>query len=354
MNGPYRFGDFVLDPAQRRLSRDGRTVDLNARYLDALILMVREAGRLVAKDRFMDEVWRGVPVTDEALTQCIRTLRRLLGDEAAQPRFIETVPKHGYRFIALVKAAETPPSAQAAAAPPQGWIEALWLGAAAMAGGGVAGFLGGMLYAVLGVTQPPEPGMGAGSILMVLVCVTMVVGLIGGAGVGFGVAAARLISGRLGPWSVLGGAAGGLIVGAFVKLVASDGFVLLLGRAPGEVTGGPEGFVLGAGVGLGAWLGARLAGPGSLLRASAVGGLGGALAGLVITLMGGQLMAASLEALAQMFPDSRLDLTPLGALFGEAGFGPVSHVGVAMLEGLLFAGCVVAAMILTGRQLRQV
>ena len=60
----------------------------------------------MSKDRFLDEVWRGVPVTDEALTQCVRTLRRQLGDDAAEPRFIETVPKHGYRFIAPVRMAE--------------------------------------------------------------------------------------------------------------------------------------------------------------------------------------------------------------------------------------------------------
>ena len=67
-------------------------------------MLVGEAGKLVTKDRFLDEVWRGVPVTDEALTQCIKTLRRQLGDDAASPRFIETVPKHGYRFIAPVEA----------------------------------------------------------------------------------------------------------------------------------------------------------------------------------------------------------------------------------------------------------
>ena len=50
----------------------------------------------------MGEVWRGIPVTDEALTQCIRTLRKQLGDDAARPRFIETVPKNGYRFVAPV------------------------------------------------------------------------------------------------------------------------------------------------------------------------------------------------------------------------------------------------------------
>src|SRR6476661_6848501 len=99
----FAFEGFVLDPADRRLKRDGDPVELNSRYLDALALLVREQGRLVSKDRFLDEVWRGVPVTDEALTQCIKTLRRQLGDNAARPEFIETVPKHGYRFIAAVE-----------------------------------------------------------------------------------------------------------------------------------------------------------------------------------------------------------------------------------------------------------
>ena len=101
--GSYRFERFRLDPRDRRLCRDDAPVELNGRYLDALVLLVSEPGRLVSKDRFMDEVWRGVPVTDEALTQCIRTLRKQLGDDAARPRFIETVPKHGYRFIAPVE-----------------------------------------------------------------------------------------------------------------------------------------------------------------------------------------------------------------------------------------------------------
>ena len=100
--GSFRFERFSLDPRDRQLRRDDAPVELNARYLDALALLVREAGKLVSKDRFLDEVWRGVPVTDEALTQCVRTLRRQLGDDAARPRFIETVPKHGYRFIAPV------------------------------------------------------------------------------------------------------------------------------------------------------------------------------------------------------------------------------------------------------------
>ena len=100
----FRFGQFLLDVGERQLRRDGQPVELNSRYLDALALMLREPGKLVAKDRFIAEVWRGIPVTDEALTQCIKTLRKQLGDDAASPQFIETVPKHGYRFIADVEA----------------------------------------------------------------------------------------------------------------------------------------------------------------------------------------------------------------------------------------------------------
>src|SRR3989337_2278878 len=101
--GGFRFERFCLDPRDRQLRRDDVPVELTARDLDALVLLVREQGALVSKDRFLEEVWRGVPVTDEALTQCIKTLRRRLGDDAASPRFIETVPKHGYRFIAPVE-----------------------------------------------------------------------------------------------------------------------------------------------------------------------------------------------------------------------------------------------------------
>src|SRR5918997_678037 len=111
MDGSFRFDHFSLDPGDRQLKRDGVPVELNARYLDALTLLATEAGKLVSKDRFLDEVWNGVPVTDEALTQSIKTLRRVLGDDAASPRFIETVPKHGYRFIAPVEWVDDGPGA---------------------------------------------------------------------------------------------------------------------------------------------------------------------------------------------------------------------------------------------------
>lgn len=342
----FRFDRFTLDPGDRQLRRDGAPVELSSRYLDALALLVSEPGRLVSKERFMDEVWRGIPVTDEALTQCIKTLRRQLGDEAASPRFIETVPKHGYRFVAPVERVDGKRAAPSAN-PRYSWREFLQLGAAGTLGGGIAGIFGGLFYGFAGAADPLEPGVGALSVLLVLLSVTVVVGLIGAAGVAFGIAAAGFASPRLWQWSVVGGAIGGALVGAIVKLLGLDAFNLLIGRSPGNMTGAPEGALLGGAIGLGAWLASH----GSGRRQIAAGALAGGAAGILIPLLGGRLMGGSLDLLAQNFPGSRLRLDQLGTLFGENGFGPVTQVVTGGLEGLLFAGCVVAAMILAHRRL---
>jgi DNA-binding winged helix-turn-helix (wHTH) protein len=347
----FDFGDFHLDLANRRLSRDGETVELNARYLDALALLVRDHGRLVSKDRFLQEVWRGTPVTDEALTQCIRSIRRQLGDDASRPRFIETVPKYGYRFIASVSSDVTskaspivPPSAK----PPRTWP--LSLAVAGAAGGAGAGALGGLLYGVVGSAHAPSSGMGAGSIALVLTVITALVGLTGGAGVGLGVAAADRASQQRGLWTVAGGAWGGMMIGAVVKLVGLDAFSLLLGRTPGEITGAVEGAFLGGAVGLAAWLARRGPRPASLARGMAVAALAGGAAGGLIVGLGGRLMGGSLVGLAQRFPGSRLGLDGIGALFGERAFGALTQGVTGVLEGALFSACVVGAMILTDRR----
>jgi DNA-binding winged helix-turn-helix (wHTH) protein len=351
--GGFRFERFFLDPGERQLRRDDVPVELNARYLDALALLVRERGRLVSKDRFLDEVWRGVPVTDEALTQCIKTLRSRLGDNAASPHFIETVPKHGYRFIAPVEGAgdaEPPAAASAPSAQPYGWRHFLLLGGAGTIGGGIAGLAGGLLYGFAGASQPLEPGMGAASVLLVLLCLTILVALIGAAGVAFGIAAAGFAAGHR--WaSIAGGACGGLIVGAVAKLLGLDAFNLLVGQSPGDITGAGEGALLGGAIGLGAWLGSRGAGPPSLRRGVAAASLAGGGAGILIPLLGGRLMGGSLDLLARLLPGSRLRFDQIGSLFGESGFGPVSQVVTGGLEGALFGGCIVGAMILARRSL---
>jgi DNA-binding winged helix-turn-helix (wHTH) protein len=314
----HRFGPFLLDPADRRLTRDGTPVELNARYLDALVLLVGEQGRLVSKDRFLDEVWSGVPVTDEALTQCIKTLRRQLGDDAAAPRFIETVPKHGYRFIAPVEAADgasapataTNATASAPASPARfTWRHFFLLGAAGTIGGGMCGLLGGLFYGFAGASRPLQPGMGAISVLLVLVCLGIVAASIGGAAIGFGIAASGFASRRFGPWTMAGGAAGGLVVGAVARLLGLDAFNLLLGRTAC------------------------------------------AAAGAIVPLIGGRMFGGSLDLLAYSFPASRLRLDRIGALFGESGFGPISQSATGAIEGLLLGACIVGAHILARREL---
>ncbi len=244
MPNSLRFGNFVLEPGDRRLKRDDLPVELNARSFDALALLVRDAGKLVTKDRFLHDVWRGVPVTDEALTQCIKTLRRALGDDAANPRFIETIPKHGYRFIAAVEAVGRQ-AAAGEAAPSHATVTVyglrrfVLLGGAGTIGAGVAGLVGGLFYGFAGAAQPLGAGMGAASVLLVLLWLTIMAALMGGAGVSFGIAAAGF---AIAPhWSIAGGAIGGMVVGGVVKLLGLDAFNLLLGQSPGDITGAAEG-----------------------------------------------------------------------------------------------------------------
>jgi DNA-binding winged helix-turn-helix (wHTH) protein len=347
-SGRFRFGRFTLDPDDRLLTRDNQPVELSSRYLDALALLVSEQGRLVSKDRFMDEVWRGIPVTDEALTQCIRTLRRALGDDASKPRFIETVPKHGYRFIAPVDSAGASRSRDDLASRPSRPF--LVLGLAGTAGGAIAGLLGGLFYGFAAGAEPLAPGTAAASILLVLLAITLIVATIGAAGASFGIAAAGHVSGDLGKWSVAGGAAGGLAIGAFVELIGLDAFHLLFGRAPADMTGALEGLILGGAVGAAAWLALR---DGMSLRAGIFSAaLTGAAAGILIALTGGRLMGGSLDQLARAFPDSPLGFDRLGAVMGESEFGPAAQTVPAALEGALFAGCIVGAILLARRETR--
>jgi len=287
-------------------------------------------------------------VTDEALTQCIKALRRALGDEVARPRFIETVPKHGYRFIAPLKTAPAPEANAACMT----WRETLLLGAAGMIGAGFAGFIGGLIYGFAGASQPLQPGLGAISVLLVILCLTIAVALIGGAGVAFGIAIGRKLGGADLRWIVGGGAMGGLVVGAVVKLLGVDAFNLLFGRSPAGMTGAMEGFLIGAAVGLGTWLAYRLGE--RLRRGVAVAAIVGALAGILVPLLGGRLMAGSLDLLSRTFPGSRLHLDQLGALIGESGFGPVSQMISGALEGGLFAACAVGAIIIAERNMNLV
>ncbi|MFA9200358.1 MAG: transcriptional regulator [Cypionkella sp.] len=344
MSAVYAFGPFVLDPADRRLCRDGAPVEVNARYLDALILLVAERGRLVTKDRFMDEVWRGIPVTDEALTQCIRSLRRALGDDAAAPRFIETVPRHGYRFAADVTQAGDPPMPMPAPAPaPARVVRAAGVGREAVAGalgGGLAGVIGALGYVSLGLVAG---GVGAASTLLVLVSINLLLGTAAGGAIGLAIALAGHRAGPGSAWTVAAAGAAGLLVGALGHMIGNDLIALLFGRSPGLITGGREGLLVGLATGAGLWWAAR--GRGALRAIAPVAALGLA-AGAAIAALGGRLMVGSLAEVAARFPASRLTL---GGLFGESGIGPRGLLAATALEAALFATCTAGAIIAARR-----
>lgn len=94
----YRFGEFTLLPARRSLRRAGREVPLIPRYLDLLILLVERRSVALHRREILDRVWADVVVSDGALSQAVRTLRRTLGEEGGRV-FIRTVSRHGYQFV---------------------------------------------------------------------------------------------------------------------------------------------------------------------------------------------------------------------------------------------------------------
>lgn len=95
----FRFGPFVLSPAHRVLQRDGAEVPLIPRYFDLLVLLIARRNRAVTRHEIFDLVWKDVVVSDGALSQAIRTIRRALGDDPREPTFIRTVARHGYQFV---------------------------------------------------------------------------------------------------------------------------------------------------------------------------------------------------------------------------------------------------------------
>ena len=89
----------MLSPARRVLCENGQEVALIPRYFDLLLLLVRQRDRAVTRQEIFDSVWADVVVSDGALTQAIRTIRRVLDDDPRDVRFIRTVSRHGYQFV---------------------------------------------------------------------------------------------------------------------------------------------------------------------------------------------------------------------------------------------------------------
>jgi hypothetical protein len=406
------------------------------------VLLIARRNEAVHRQEILDAVWKDVIVSDGALSQAVRTLRRTLGDDSREPVFIRTVSRHGYRFVfpdvrEEEDDAPLPPSSEELApkalegdaweealdrllAPPSvageaddddgrreaaealhllGTSEALrrldrregherarallrdarWdvptagsvplLGepgglaavyhlltlrlrrairlagsrwAAAATGGALAGLVSGFLG---GMVLRFGPGSQAtDGVLIALAMVGLVMGGVGAAGVGAGLAAAEaLFRSFRGPALVLLGALGGGAIGATAHLLGRMTLEGLFGRDLSPLAGSFEGLVLGGSAGLGYALGTPRSEGGmatprgrSRLFAALITGICCSLGAWWLGWKGSYLGAMSLDFMAHSFPGSQVSLDPLARLLGEGGAGPTTRMVISAGEGLMF------------------
>jgi DNA-binding winged helix-turn-helix (wHTH) protein len=111
----YEFGPFKLICFERRLLRDGRPVVMTNKAFDTLLALVGKSGHLVRKSELFDVVWKGSCVEEGNLAVTISMIRKALGDSPRDQKYIQTITKRGYRFVAStrhLKIDELPVSAQ--------------------------------------------------------------------------------------------------------------------------------------------------------------------------------------------------------------------------------------------------
>ncbi len=104
----FEFGPFRLEVRERRLTRDGHPLPLRGRVFDTLLALLSKHGCLVTKDELMAAVWPDSVVEETNLNHNICVLRRVLGERVTGQKYVETVPRQGYRFVAEVKELEGP------------------------------------------------------------------------------------------------------------------------------------------------------------------------------------------------------------------------------------------------------
>jgi DNA-binding winged helix-turn-helix (wHTH) protein len=335
----YRFANFSLSPRRRLLLRDGGELPLIPRYFDLLVFLIERRHEAVHRREIFDRVWNDVIVSDSALSQAIRTLRRALDDDPREPRFIRTVSRHGYQFVFanVVEESDTdggvpraPLAAlvgrrlqQAAGSTPVQW-------ASASVGGGIAGVLAGAAGGLLLAAAPGS--MAPFAVVPVLAMIGGVCGAIGGAGVGAGISVGEASTRSKRAAAVIVGAAlGGAIVGAAVEWLGRWSLAALVGLTI-EAGGGTEGLVIGAAAGAGY----ALATSHSRLRTAALMAACCGLGAFALTISGRPLVGGTLHTIARQAQGSQISLTPLARLLGEPEFGPVTRTLLGTGEGAIF------------------
>lgn len=99
----FRLGDFSVEPEADRLHLGGETFHLEPKVMEVLLVLVKHAGHVVNKEALLDAVWGSRFVAESTLSRAIAELRRALRDDAREPRYIETVPRRGYRLLPEVE-----------------------------------------------------------------------------------------------------------------------------------------------------------------------------------------------------------------------------------------------------------
>jgi len=108
---PFYAGDWLIEPAMNRLSKGSESVSVEPRIMHVLTCLAGRPGEVVTRDELIEAVWSKVLVNEEALTQAVSQIRRVVGDDTRSPSFIQTIPKRGYRLIAQIR--PCPATAQA-------------------------------------------------------------------------------------------------------------------------------------------------------------------------------------------------------------------------------------------------
>ena len=107
MKADFYLGAWLVQPSLGRMSFDGRTVQVRPKVMD-LLTLAGSPGTVISKETLLNDVWGTEAISESALTRTVSELRDALDDDAPQPRFLETIPKTGYRLIADVRPVVSP------------------------------------------------------------------------------------------------------------------------------------------------------------------------------------------------------------------------------------------------------
>jgi DNA-binding winged helix-turn-helix (wHTH) protein/Tol biopolymer transport system component len=102
-----QFGEFILDSKQARLSCQGKELAIEPKLFELLLLFVNQPNTIISRQDILDNLWPGSLVTDNAINKMVANLRKVLADGAKNPRYIQTIPKRGYRLICEVTLLES-------------------------------------------------------------------------------------------------------------------------------------------------------------------------------------------------------------------------------------------------------